>query len=217
MFVEEFDYKLEHHVLLLDRFDQCFEYVNDLLAGFTRLRESSTLLQNFTVVVIISGEDPKEIVTLSNPHVYFKVYNESQIISILQESRLCKFNINDVSDDSTESIEFYNQYVKAIVDMLYPYTGSDMSLLIDFTKRLWDPFIEPIRQGRLQITEFVKCLKEGIHLFTNEDVVSTSGVIEFKTLQWEKQVTHGGHVHDLPLHSKFFTCILFGIIWELSK
>ena len=44
--------------------------------------------------------------------------------------------------------------------MLYPYTGSDMSLLIDFTKRLWDPFIEPIRQGRLQITEFVKCLKE---------------------------------------------------------
>ena len=63
----------------------------------------------------------------------------------------------------------------------------------------------------------MKCLKEGIHLFTNEDVVSTSGVIEFKTLQWEKQVTHGGHVHDLPLHSKFFTCILFGIIWELSK
>lgn len=204
LFVEEFDYKLEHHVLLLDRFDQCFEYVNDLLAGFTRLRESSTILQNFTVVVIISGEDPKEIVTLSNPHVYFKVYNESQIISILQESRLCKFNISDISDDSTESIEFYNQYVKAIVDMLYPYTGSDMSLLIDFTKRLWDPFIEPIRQGRLQITEFVKCLKEGIHLFTNEDVVSTSGVIEFKTLQWEKQVTHGGHVHDLPLHSKFF-------------
>ena len=79
MFVEEFDYKLEHHVLLLDRFDQCFEYVNDLLAGFTRLRESSTLLQNFTVVVIISGEDPKEIVTLSNPHVYFKVYNESKL------------------------------------------------------------------------------------------------------------------------------------------
>ena len=61
MFVEEFDYKLEHHVLLLDRFDQCFEYVNDLLAGFTRLRESSTLLQNFTVVVIISGEDPKKL------------------------------------------------------------------------------------------------------------------------------------------------------------
>ncbi|CAX40210.1 origin recognition complex subunit, putative [Candida dubliniensis CD36] len=201
LFADEFGYRDDHHVLLLDRFDQCFEYVNDLLAGFTRLKESSSL-QNFTVIVVVAGEDPKEIVTLSNPHVYFKVYNETQIISILQQNRLCKFD--DTLDNSPESIEFYNQYVKAIVDMFYSYTGSDMSLLIDFTKRLWDPFIEPIRQGRLQITEFVKCLKEGMHLFTDEDVVSNSGVIEFKTLQWEQQMSHGGHVQDLPLHSKFF-------------
>ena len=72
---------MEHHVLLLDRFDQCFEYVNDLLAGFTRLRESSTILQNFTVVVIISGEDPKEIVTLSN-HMFISKFTMKAKLSV---------------------------------------------------------------------------------------------------------------------------------------
>ncbi|KAK6895237.1 Origin recognition complex subunit 5 [Candida tropicalis] len=199
-FVDKYKYT-QHHILVLDRIDECFEYVGDILAAFTRLRESSSKLQNLTVIAIISGEDPKEIVTLSNPHIYFRTYNEEEIVRILQEKRSCQFYV-EVEDDPKD---FYNQYVKAVVDSFYQYTGSDISLLINVIQRLWEPFIEPIKEGRYKVTEFVKVFKENIDLFTNEDVVSNSGVIEFKTLQMEQERcdANGGHVHDLPLHSKF--------------
>ena len=199
-FVDHHGYT-QHHVLVLDRIDECFEYVGDVLAAFTRLRESSLKLQNLTVVAIISGEDPKEVITLTNPHVYFRTYNEDEIIRILQEKRTCEFNWEVDGDPK----DFYNQYVKAIVDLYCQYTGSDISLLISVIQRLWEPFIEPVKDGRFKVTEFVKVFKENIDLFTNEDAVSNSKVIEFKTLQMEQELTNsdGGHVHDLPLHSKF--------------
>ncbi|RCK59356.1 Origin recognition complex subunit 5 [Candida viswanathii] len=191
----------QHHVLVLDRVDECFEYLGDVLAAFTRLREASTKLKNLSVVAIISGDDPKEIVTLSNPHVHFRPYSEEEIVRILQAKKLCRFG----GDGDGDTTDFYNQYVKAVVDLFYHYTGSDISLLSDVIQRLWEPFVEPIEEGRLKATEFVKVLKENIDLFTHDGVVSNSGVVEFKTLQMEQELTNttGGHVHDLPLHSKF--------------
>ncbi|EMG50190.1 hypothetical protein G210_4796 [Candida maltosa Xu316] len=188
----------EHHVLVLDRLDQCFEYSADLLASFSRLRESSKL-KNLSIIAILSGDVPKEVITLSNPHVYLKVYDESQVIEILQSKKICKFGF-ETNDDHGD---FYNQYVKVIVGSFYQYTGSDLSLLINVVERLWEPFTRPVKEGRLQATEFVKVYKENIDLLTSEDVVSNSGVIDFKTFQREQELNQDGHIQDLPLHSKF--------------
>ncbi|EGW34101.1 uncharacterized protein SPAPADRAFT_148516 [Spathaspora passalidarum NRRL Y-27907] len=199
-FIRETEYS-EHHVLILDRFDQCMEATDELFASFLKLREQS-MIPNITIVVIISGDDPREVATLATPHIYFRAYTEDQVIRILQETPLCKFNMEDL-DGTTAGYEFWCQYVKVIVDLFFQYCGSDMTILKDISMRLWDRFIEPVKSGELKVTEFVKVYKQNVDLFTSDNIISNSAVRDFKTLEEEKQIENG-NVEDLPLHSKFF-------------
>ncbi|KAG7661618.1 uncharacterized protein J8A68_004887 [[Candida] subhashii] len=199
-FMDERNYN-QHHVLVLDRFDQCMESTRDLFGSFLRFREQSRI-KSLTVIIIISGEVPKDVASLSIPHVYFDEYSESQIVGILQDNQLAKFGIDEI-DDTPSSADFWAKYAKVIVDLFFEYTGSDLNLLKEICIRLWDRFIEPIKEGRLMVSDFIKIYKESIDLFTDDNIITNSSIRDFSTLEEEKQIDNG-NVADLPLHSKFF-------------
>ncbi|KAK6204771.1 origin recognition complex subunit 5 C-terminus-domain-containing protein [Scheffersomyces amazonensis] len=198
-FIENSNYT-DHHVLVLDRFDQCMESTNDLFIAFLRLREISKL-DNLSIIFIISTDIPKEIVTSTIPTIYFKPYTEIQITEILQSSQSCLFGIEEI-DNNPSSYEFWKQYAKIVVDLFFSYTGSDLNLLMDIIIKIWDKFIEPVIEGKYNVNEFVKVYRQGSELFTNENVINNSLIREYSTLQEEKPTTNG-NVEDLPIHSKF--------------
>ncbi|KAI3405327.2 hypothetical protein KGF56_001868 [Candida oxycetoniae] len=199
-FIVKNDYR-EHHVLVLDRFDQVFENCESMISALSRFKECSKV-QNLTVVVIFNGAVPRDVVTYTNPNVYFPVYNETQLVRILQQEKLCKFTFH-VDESEARKEEFYKQYAKVVVDSFFDYTGSDVTLLKSLVVKLWDGFVDPIRLGNYKMTDFVKLYKENIEMFSaRDDLVCSSNVIEYRTLQNEDNVGFA-NVQDLPLHSKF--------------
>lgn len=198
-FIEDTDYR-DQHVLVLDRFDQCMDSVNDLFPEFLKLQEQ-TKIKNITVIFILSSDIPNEIVTHSVPHIFFRSYNQTEVVEILQANRLGVFGINEI-DSSPASLDFWMKYSKLIVDLYFIYTGSDINLLIDIASKLWDRFIEPIRQGKYGVNDFIKIYRENRDLFLSDSIVNNSSVKEFDTLEPEEPVTHS-NVSDLPIHSKY--------------
>jgi hypothetical protein len=199
MFIAETNYE-EPHVLVLDRFEQCVESTNELFPAFCRLQEQSRI-KNLIILFVISSEEPKEVLTSSIPHIYFRNYSENEALEILQQNQLCKFGV-DALDNSGAGHKFWNQYTKVIVDLFFAYTGSDMNLLIDICIKSWDKFIEPVLMNTYSISEFIKVYRANSYLFENENIINNSSVREFKTLEEEKPVENG-NVEDLPIHSKF--------------
>lgn len=210
-----------HHVLVLDRFDQCLENCNEFISAFSKMRECSSV-QNLSVIIVFSSGVPRQVVTLSNPTIEFEPYTEDQVVNIFQDAQLCQFKESsleqsDLSD--TTKREFYNQYVKFVVDLYYLYTGSNMIILQHLIIELWDKFIEPLKTGMYSINEVVKVFKHNIDLFTNDKIISNSSVPDYKTLHDDEGEGKGeftrsisatdeeaiglGNVHDLPYHSKF--------------
>ncbi|CAD1808434.1 Origin recognition complex (ORC) subunit 5 C-terminus family protein [Candida parapsilosis] len=222
-----------HHVLVLDRFDQCLDNCTEFIAAFSKMRECSTLVQNLSVIIVFSSGIPRQVVTLSNPLIEFEPYTEDQVVKILQNARLCQFQASSMARDDGEENdvpestkrEFYNQYVKFVVDSYYSYTGSNMVMLQHLVVELWGKFIEPIQNGMFSIYEIVKVFKHNIDLFTNDKIISNSSVPDYKTLhdgdddgEREEGQENGnggvttndygepvglGNVQDLPYHSKF--------------
>ncbi|KAI5970656.1 hypothetical protein CANMA_000247 [Candida margitis] len=223
-----------HHVLVLDRFDECLENCAEFISAFAKVRECSAV-QNLTVVVVMSSGVPRQCVTLTNPTIEFKPYSEDQVVRIFQDGQLCELKMMQEEGDGKEKQvmttelqkrEFYNQYVKFVVDSYYSYTGSNMIMLRHLIVSLWDRFIEPLRLGLYSIHEVVKVFKHNIDLFTNDKIISNSSIPDYKTLhdddenQEQEDGANGinggvavgeggeekvglGNVQDLPYHSKF--------------
>jgi origin recognition complex subunit 5 len=188
------------HVFVLDRLDQCMEPCNELFPAIARFKEHSRI-QNVSFIIITSSDDPKEIVTDAVPHIFFAKYQESQIIEILQSSTPYQFEV-DTLDQSPAKADFWKQYSKIIVDLYYPFTGPDLNLLFEICHKLWPVIIQPVLDGKYKLEEFIKIYKENQQIFTNEDVISNSSVLEYTTGKEEVSVQIE-NVDDLPLHSKF--------------
>ena len=216
---EETEYRA-HHVLVLDRLDQCLESCVEFVSAFSKLRECS-MVQNISVVIVFNSGIPRQVTTLSNPTIEFTRYSEAQVVRILQGAQLCLFKLSSFAEEDNVPSEsakrdFYNQYVKLVVDLYYLYTGSNMVVLKQLVVELWDKFIGPIRNGLYSINEIVKIFKHNMGLFTNDKILSNSSVPDYKTLRddeegeevGQQQNEDGenvglGNVHDLPYHSKF--------------
>lgn len=203
-FYEDTEYS-ERHVLVLDRFDQCMEPVHEIYAGLIRLREQ-TNITSLSIIFITTGDDPKEIATLSVPHIYFRPYTEAEATQILQLNQLCHFGVTFL-DEHSASYDFWKQYAKVIVDLFFSFVGCDIALLKDFCVKLWDKFIEPVIEETYSITEFVKVLRYNSEYLTSDNVINNSRVRvygEGNTVVYEEEKSEGKEgVQDLPIHSKY--------------
>lgn len=195
-FIVETGYS-DHHILVLDRFDQCCDPTDELFASFSKLREYSAI-RNISVVFITSHGDPREISTFSVPHVYFGSYTQDEVTTILQENQLG--HLNNVSPDQESS--FWAQFTKLVVDLFIDYTGSDLSLLEDLCLKLWPKFTEPVILGKFKPTEFLQIYREIKDQVFNDEVVSNSVVNTYGHGEEDELLT-GSSLSDLPYHSKF--------------
>lgn len=187
----------DHHVLVLDRFDQCCDPTDELFASFLKLREYS-LIRNISVVYITSHGDPREILTFSTPHVSFGPYSQSELTAILQEQQLGQ--LKGVSADKLKA--FWAQFAKLMVDLFYDHTGSDLLLLQDLCGKLWPKFAERVGLGQFQPTEFIQIYREIKDEVFNDEVVGNSVVNTYGEEQGDESGS-GSALSDLPYHSKF--------------
>lgn len=186
----------EHHVLVLDRFDQCCDATDDLFAEFLKLRENS-VIRNISVIFITSHGDPREISTFSLPHIYFVPYSQEELTVILQENQLGR--LESVSEE--RSLIFWSQFAKIILDLFIDYTGSDLSLLEDLCLKLWPKFKDAVDLGRFQPSEFIQIYRSLRDQIFNDDVISNSVVASYAQEDIEEIQT--STLSDLPYHSKF--------------
>lgn len=194
------------HILILDRIDRCMEASNELFSSFARLKEQSTIC-NLLTIIITSSDDPIEIASNSIPHVFFQEYSETQIVEILQSTQFCKFGTSEL-DENPNSLEFWNQYVKIVVDLYFHFTGPDLNLLRHILSKLWKQITQPVVEKRYGLNDFFKVYKEKQHIFTNDNVINNATVLEYATKK-EEVFNDNENVDDLPLHSKFILIASF--------
>lgn len=193
-FVEETGYN-DHHVLVLDRFDQCIDSTDDIFRSFLMFREFS-LIRNITIIYITSHEDPREIITCSVPHVHFLPYTRDQVVEIMSS--------NPPSDFFAGSIEvsYWENFCKLLVDLFFDYTGSDLKLLGNICSKLWPKFVQPISNGSRKANDFLRVYRELRDEIFRDDVVNNSTVKDFETGKEEEQGTSAS-MADLPFYLKY--------------
>lgn len=187
----------DHHVLVLDRFDQCCDPTDELFASFLKLREYS-VIRNISVIYITSHGDPREISTFSTPHVHFGPYSQAELTTILHDLQLGQ--LKNVSP--AKSKLYWSQFAKLVVDLFYDHSGSDVLLLKDLCSKLWPKFAEPVELGRFQPSEFIQVYREIRDDVFNDDVVGNSMVNTYGETSVDETLT-GSALSDLPYHSKF--------------
>lgn len=188
------------HILVLDRIDRCMDSSNDLFTAFARLKENSSV-KNLMTIMITASDDPSDISTNSIPHIFFNEYSEEEIVDILQNDQICKFDTEEL-DSNPSSKDFWKQYIKMIVDLFYHFTGPDLCLLIDISIRLWDLIKQPVLDGRYTLNDFFKIYQENRDIFANEDIMNNAQVIDYAT-GLEEVSDEIESISDLPVHSKF--------------
>lgn len=196
-FFLDVDYK-SRHVLVLDRFDQCCDPTDELFAAFLKLQEYSHL-RNLSVIFITSHEDPREIVTFSIPHIFFKPYSQEELVSILQEKQLQSLK----NTPQEASSHFWNTFAKLVVDLFFDYTGSDVSLLLDLCEKLWPKFAKPVETGSRQPQDLLQIYRDLRPQLFNDNIISNSSVLGYDTGREEEISENVSAVTDLPYHSKF--------------
>lgn len=194
-YIEESKYD-EPHVLVLDKFDQCLDQTNSLFRSFLRLREHSTI-RNLIVVYIVSHELPQEIATLSIPQVRFAPYTQDQIVSILADSYP-----PEVLNGSIEK-SMWRSYSKLVIDLLYDYTGTDVSLLKDICSKLWPEFcMNLVENGGQRSIDFLKVFRSLRDSIFKDDIITNSIVSDYGSTTLDSN-TEKSSLHDLPVLSKF--------------
>lgn len=193
-FIEETGYN-DHHVLVLDRFDQCIHPTEDIFRSFLLFREYS-LIRNISIIYITSHEDPREVTTRMVPHVYFPPYTQDQVVKIVA------VNLPSEVQDGVVNSTFWESFSKLVVDMYFDYLGTDLSLLENVCNRLWPKFVEPVVRGAYQSHEFLKIYRELRDELLLGDVVTSSTVKDLVTGKDEVETTTS-ELSDLPYHLKF--------------
>ncbi|KAH3680136.1 hypothetical protein WICMUC_000537 [Wickerhamomyces mucosus] len=165
---EEYNYNKLHY-LILDRSDQMMEDNDTMLRNFMKFREVSGL-DNISVIFIINSI-PRRLVTQTPPQIYFQPYSNRELISILSKEVICEFptelNIPLRTKDS-----FWESYVKLVVDSYYSYTKNILQIK-RILIRLWDKFIEPIKDGQIKPNEFLQLYRKNYNLIASDFGLTT--------------------------------------------
>lgn len=183
------------HVLVLDRFDQCLDQTNDLFRAFLRLREYSTI-SNLIVVFITSHEDPREISPFSIPHVYFRPYNQEELVSIMASTH------PEEVDQGLIEKSVWQSFSKLVIDLIYDYTGTDVSLIKDITAKLWPKFYAKYNLGGNKSGDFLKIFRSLRDEIFQDDIITNSTVTVYGSKSNDAKSSNAT-LNDLPYHSKF--------------
>ncbi|KAF5100070.1 hypothetical protein D0Z00_001407 [Geotrichum galactomycetum] len=123
-----------------------------------------------------------------------------------------------------QTTKFWQQYCNVLINALSSYTGSDIRLIKETAKQLWQEFIDPVVKGKFEVEEFLSIYRENQELFTSEravtdKLISTSFIKSAQPAK--KSSTDGtrltttaisksqGSINELPLQSKYIICAAY--------
>lgn len=185
------------HILVLDRIDRSFEDPSDLLTCFSRIHELCGLY-NLTTIFIINSLEPRALVAISVPHVWFPRYTKEEAIKILAG----KFHSEVKPVDGMTSLVV--PFLSLVCDSLGSYTGTDLRLLRQAALRLWPVFIKPIENGQLKSNQVVPLLRASETYFASEFAIEDRLVNQDQTSGTPSEVSE-----DLPIQSKYLLCAAY--------
>lgn len=218
------------HYLILDRLDQLPDNTFDLITCLIRLQSISPV-QNICPIFVTSSLEQRAFVTTHIPHIRFPQYTKDETFKILSTMKtLCHLPDSCLDQNETkaelQSIKFWDQYCNVLINALSSYTGSDIRLIKEIAKKLWQEFIDPVVKGRFEVEEFLSIYRENQELFTSERAVADK-LISTSFINSSNRVTgtdsangtsnlltttiskSQGSINELPLQSKYIICAAY--------
>lgn len=168
-FVKDYDYN-EMHYVVLDRCDQIMEDGDDLFRNFRKFHEV-TSISNICVIFVCTTI-PRQLITATIPAVCFDNYTSQEAIFILSDNVLCQFPENLFISTKMQD-QFWESYVKLIVESYYTYT-TNVVLLRSILIKLWPKFIEPVISGEIKLQDFHLLYRKNFKLIGSEFAITTS-------------------------------------------
>ena len=217
------------HYLVLDRLDQLPDNTFDLITCLVRLQEISPV-QNICPIFITSSLEQRAFVTTHIPHIRFPQYTKDETFEILSSMKtLCRLPDSCLDQNLTkadlQTTKFWQQYCNVLINALSSYTGSDIRLIKETAKQLWQEFIDPVVKGKFEVEEFLSIYRENQELFTSERAVTDkliSSSFTNSVQSAKKSSTDGaqsttvttisksqGSINELPLQSKYIICAAY--------
>lgn len=191
------------HFLVLDRIDEMPDVSFDLYSCFARTAEMSSI-KNLTVVFVVTGSQPRALVTTTIPHIYFAPYTREEALAILcEDSSLCPYG----------DMSFREKFFSLVYDTLGSYTGTNIRRLSSACRRVWPIFTQPILDGSLKPTDFIKLYRRCEYLFSSEAAVSEDIVDETLESLAEMARTKSSHKlsssPNLTRESNYILCAAY--------
>lgn len=199
----------EPYILVLDRIDEMPDVSFDLYSCFARISELSPI-RNMTIIFIVSSLEPRALVTLTIPHIYFPAYSKEEAMQILNESVICRIN---TESPSNADLRLRDKFFSLVVDTIGAYTGTNMRRLKAVCSKIWPVFVQPIIDEQFRPSEFVKLYKKCEYLFSSEAAVSEELVSESSGALAEmartKSTSLASITPNLPRESNYVLCAAY--------
>ncbi|MCJ1224201.1 hypothetical protein MMC12_000845 [Toensbergia leucococca] len=192
-------------ILVFDGIDRQREIFPTLLPAIARLGE---IIQNLTIVLIITAPRPRLLHRTGVPHIHFPPYDRTEILAIVSHSPLqisetslnstvSKSSNHGPSETDEDSAWLWSRFCGAVWDSLGKGTARDLLSFRTVCERLWKPFIQPVLDGTYGTRDFSKLMVRNRGIFQGEAALMESLVAP--TEATPKPIKH---THSLPFYTK---------------
>ncbi|KAK7533990.1 origin recognition complex subunit 5 C-terminus-domain-containing protein [Phyllosticta citribraziliensis] len=200
----------ERFVLVFDGVDRQRETPPTLLPALARLGE---VIPSLSVILIVSVTRAGCLHAACTPFIHFPSYTRDESIRIVARNPPDIFleppSPSKEYDDELAAEDkdwLWTRYLGVVWDALAKSAARDVRSFEALARKLWDPFVTPIRDGTFGTRDLSRLLVHRRALFQSESALvesvvpsETTGVSKLKS-----QVTH-----ELPYYSKYLLCAAY--------
>ena len=133
-----------------------------LLPAIARLGE---LVPSLTVLLIVTSPRPRFFHAVGVPHIQFPPYDRSESLTIVSRSPQPIFTDTETAEDDEW---LWSRYCGAIWDALGKGAARDVVSLRSVCQRLWEAFVQPIKDGAYGTRDFSRLMVRNKVLFQSE-------------------------------------------------
>ncbi|KAF2840433.1 hypothetical protein M501DRAFT_931393 [Patellaria atrata CBS 101060] len=200
----------DNFVLVFDGIDKQREAPPTLLAALARFGE---IIPSLSVVLIVTYPRPRFLHAAGVPHIHFTPYTRDQTIQILAKSPPEIFLVPpspsmEYTDDlaAEDNHWVWVRFLAAVWDSSGKGAARDLASFKAVAENLWDPFIQPVRDGTFGTRDFSRLIVSRRALLQSEDALVDSVIPKATgdTARTVKTVSH-----DLSYYSKYILCAAY--------
>ena len=138
---------------------------------------------NLTIIAIVTAPRPYFLRATGVPHIHFPPYDRSESLTIASRCPLRIFARSSPGSSpspavDTESEEddawLWSRFCGAVWDSIGKGAARDIASFRNVCKRLWEPFVQPIRDGIYGTRDFSRLMVRNRSLFQGEGVLTES-------------------------------------------